>query len=205
VRLFLARHGQTDWNAEHRLQGQADRPLTDLGLAQAEALRDLLRHEPIVAVYASPLHRALRTAMPLARALGLEVQPAPAMLEIDYGILEGHTQQSVAGTELEDLWQSRKQNPLAFDAPGAETYAILLERVRPFVTRLQESHAGQTILVVGHRASNRALLAALLGWSLPEVVKLKQKNADVLDIRPQEDPPVRTLRIKDVTPTGGNS
>jgi broad specificity phosphatase PhoE len=205
MRLFLARHGQTDWNAEHRLQGQADRPLTPLGLAQADALRDLLQNEPIRAVYSSPLQRARRTAAPLAAVLGLEVQDAAAMLEIDYGILEGHTKVSVVGTDLEALWRARRANPLAFDAPGAENYSLLLERVRPFARALEERHAGQTIVVVGHRASNRALLAVLLERSLDEVVKLKQKNADVLEIRPQGDPELRIHRTRDVTATGGNS
>ena len=205
MQLFLARHGETDWNAEHRLQGQANRPLTDLGLAQAEALRHLLVRRPIRAIYASPLQRTLATAAPLAAALGLEVQPREAMLEIDYGILEGHTKHSVLGTELEELWMARKQNPLAFDAPGAETYEILCDRVRPFAREILERHAEETIAVIGHRASNRALLALLLERPLTEVVKLKQKNADVLEICPQGDPELQTHRTVDVTKTGGNS
>jgi probable phosphoglycerate mutase len=211
VQLFLARHGQTDWNATHRLQGQANRPLTTLGLAQAQALRDFLVAQPIQAIYASPLQRTLTTAAPLAAALGLEVQARAAMLEIDYGILEGHTQESVAGTDLEELWLARKRNPLAFDAPGAETYATLRDRVRPFADELRQRHAAETIAVIGHRASNRALLALLLDRPLSAVVTLKQKNADVLEICPQGDPELQTHRIRqgtrtgDATKTGGNS
>ena len=210
MQLFLARHGQTDWNAEHRLQGQANRPLTDLGLAQAQALCQLLADRPITALYASPLQRTRDTAAPLAAALGLEVQPRDAMLEIDYGILEGNTKESVVGTELEDLWMARKRNPLAFDAPGAETYEILRQRVQEFADELRQRHANDTIAVVGHRASNRALLAVLLDRPLTEVVKLKQKNGDVLEICPGGDPELQIHRTIDVTrkrdvTTGGNS
>lgn len=205
MRLFLARHGQTDWNSEHRLQGQANRPLTALGLAQALALRDLLVSRPIQAIYASPLQRTLTTATPLAESLGLEVQPRPAMLEIDYGILEGHTKASVAGTNLEELWMARKTDPLAFRAPQAETYEVLRERVRPFAEEIMQRHADETIAVIGHRASNRVLLALLLNRSLQDVIKLKQKNADVLEICPQGDPELQTHRTADVTTTGGNS
>jgi len=205
VQLFLARHGETDWNAEHRLQGQANRPLTPVGLAQAMALRDLLQSRPIQAIYASPLQRTLATAAPLAAALGLEVQPREAMLEIDYGILEGHTRETVAGTALEELWMARKRNPLAFEAPEAETYEILCERVRPFAREIVERHEHDTIVVIGHRASNRALLALLLDRPLSEVVKLKQKNADVLEICPDGDPELQMHRTVDVTKTGGNS
>lgn len=205
MQLFLARHGETDWNAEHRLQGQANRPLTALGLVQAEALRDLLAARPIAAIYASPLQRTMATAAPLAAALGLVVQRREAMLEIDYGVLEGHTKDTVAGSELAEMWRARQKNPLAFDAPGAETYEILRDRVRPFATELLERHAHDTIVVIGHRASNRALLALLLDRPLSEVVKLKQKNADVLEICPQGDPELQTHRTMDVTKTGGNS
>jgi broad specificity phosphatase PhoE len=204
MRLFLARHGETDWNAAHRLQGQADRPLTPRGQAQATALCRLLQRHPITAVYASPLQRARDTAAPLAEALGLEVQEAAAMLEIDYGVLEGHTQQSVAGTDLEDLWRRRSQNPLAFDAPGAETYDDLVERVRPFAASLRRRHAGQTIVVVGHRASNRALLAVLLGRPLSEMVALKQQNDEVVEIRPGEEPELQTHSTRDATSAPGN-
>jgi broad specificity phosphatase PhoE len=205
VRLFLARHGQTDWNAEHRLQGQADRPLTALGVAQAQALCELLARQPIQAIYCSPLQRTVATATPLAQALGLEVRKSAAMLEIDYGVLEGHTKASVVGSELQELWMARKTDPLTFRAPQAETYEALRERVRPFAEEIVQRHAGETIAVVGHRASNRVLLAILLDRSLQEVIKLKQKNADVLEICPHGDPELQTHRTADVTSTGGNS
>lgn len=94
-RLFLARHGQTTWNLEHRLQGQLDSPLTDDGIAQAESLARRLAGSGIGTVCTSPLGRALRTAQIVAEGLGATVVEVPELAEIDHGELAGMTWEEI--------------------------------------------------------------------------------------------------------------
>ena len=90
VRIILVRHGETEWNKDHRIQGGAsDVPLNAVGLRQATQVAERLKNERIEAVYSSPLQRALYTAREIARHHQLEVSPLAAFREIDAGSLEG--------------------------------------------------------------------------------------------------------------------
>jgi broad specificity phosphatase PhoE len=91
LRLFLARHGQTDWNAQRRYQGHASVPLNETGRRQAAALGQRLAHEGIEAIYSSDLPRAWMTAQTIAAACGLPVQPEPRTREMDFGEWQGRT------------------------------------------------------------------------------------------------------------------
>ena len=120
MRLFLARHGQTTWNAAHRLQGRADTQLTPLGMAQAEALAAMLAPAPLDAIYTSTLRRTIDTARPLATAKRLPVQSRPELVEISYGSLEGRTGLD-PDPAIQALWAERKRDPIHFRAPGGES------------------------------------------------------------------------------------
>lgn len=187
MRIFLARHGETEWNAEHRLQGRCDTRLTPRGEEHARALQELLAAVPLDAVYASTLCRTAETARPLAAAHGLPVETRPELQEMSYGILEGRTAAD-PDPHVRGLWKARKADPLRFKAPGGESYAELQARVAPFVAELAARHAGDTVLVVGHRATNRVLLGLLLGLSLEESIRFKHKHDVVLEIRPAAEP-----------------
>ena len=187
MRVFLARHGETEWNAEHRLQGQSDTALTARGRAHAQALSLLLAATPLAAVYTSTLRRAVDTAGQLAAARGLEPQTRPELVEIGYGVLEGRTAAD-PDPVVRELWAARKRDPLGFRAPGGESYADLWARVAPFAALLVARHTGHGVLVVGHRGTNRVLLGLLLGRTLEESLALKQKHDCVLEIRPRCEP-----------------
>jgi probable phosphoglycerate mutase len=90
LRIILVRHGETEWNKVHRLQGgNSDTPLNELGKQQAENLAVRLRPEKIQAIYSSSLQRALHTAQAIARYHGLEVHTLSSVKEIHVGELEG--------------------------------------------------------------------------------------------------------------------
>ena len=183
VRVFLARHGETEWNAEHRLQGRTDTRLSPRGEAHARELAALLAGEPIAAIYTSTLRRTRDTARPLAAELGLEVQPRPEMDEMSYGVLEGRQPQD-PDPAIQALFAARKADRMGFRAPGGETYAEVLARVLPFANELRARHAQGTVLVIGHRATNRVLWSVLMERPLEECFALKHKHEQVLEIRP---------------------
>ncbi|WP_329003513.1 histidine phosphatase family protein [Kribbella sp. NBC_00709] len=114
--VYLARHGQTEWNVAGRRQGRLDSPLTDLGLRQAARNADLLSTESIDAVFASPLGRAHRTASIIGSALGLTVEVLDDLAEIDHGSWSGLT-----SAEIDAGWPglraAREQDKYGFRFP----------------------------------------------------------------------------------------
>jgi probable phosphoglycerate mutase len=158
--ILLARHGESDWNAEQRWQGHADRPLTDLGRTQALALAERLDPFPLSAIYASDLERAFATARAVGERRGLEVVPRRDLREVDVG-----------------SWSGRSRAELERDAPeqiarwldGAkgweegESYEEMAIRILAAVREIAAAHAGEHVLVVSHGGSVRAVHAHALG------------------------------------------
>ncbi len=151
--IFLVRHGETDWNAQHRWQGQADTQLNDQGRAQAYSLRDRLADVPFQAVYASDLRRASETAQILATGRDLWVTTDPALRELDIGSWEGLTK-----AEVTERFGDR-------DRPDGETKKAFRRRVLGAIERIGRAHEGANVLVVTHAGIARTVQRALLGES----------------------------------------
>jgi broad specificity phosphatase PhoE len=147
--ILLARHGETDWNRERRVQGHTDRPLNDEGRRQALALADELAGEPVDAVYSSDLVRAHETARVVAERLGLDVTVLPDLRERDFGTWEGLTDEEI----LERFPQARN-GPWG----DAESREEMLERIRAALGRIADAHAEGRVLVITHGGPVRALL-----------------------------------------------
>jgi broad specificity phosphatase PhoE len=148
-RLLLVRHGESTWNAEHRLQGQADPPLSSLGREQATALLPFLEDIPARRL-SSDLTRAVQTA----ELLGLGGAPTdPRWREIDIGDWAGHTLDELDPDDVA-AWQRGELVP-----PNAETFAQLQARVAEAVDELR----GEDVIVVAHGGCVRAATAHLTG------------------------------------------
>jgi len=157
--LILVRHGETDWNAEHRWQGHSDTELNDAGRAQARGLAEALPR--VDAVYSSDLARARETAEILARALGLEVRLDERLRERGFGSWEGLTMD-----EIESSFPEDKLRWLAGMGPGAhdaEAFDAFATRVGSFVQEIGERHAGEEVLVVAHGGTIRVVHALAAG------------------------------------------
>jgi broad specificity phosphatase PhoE len=150
--LLLVRHGETDWNAEGRLQGHTDRPLNDHGRRQAKDLADRLADEGADAIYASDLSRARETAEIVGTRLGLPVVIDADLREKDWGSWEGLT-----GDERAHVEQV------------AESTEAHRDRVMRAVRRIVERHPGQRVVVVTHGGSLRRVQASLNGIAEPVV------------------------------------
>jgi probable phosphoglycerate mutase len=159
--LFLARHGETDWNAQGRWQGQTDVPLNPRGREQALEVARRLRGEGIRAVASSDLLRARDTAAIVAAELGLEVSHVDAALrERRFGSFEGLTREEAAA-RFPEAWAGYLADP-GPAPPGGESRDELLGRLLPAVAAAVARLPGP-LLVVMHGGSMRALLADHVG------------------------------------------
>jgi probable phosphoglycerate mutase len=158
--LLLARHGETDWNAAGRIQGQSDIPLNEAGRVQARALAARLRQEGLAAVGCSDLSRARETAEIVAGELGLAVTHiSPALRERAYGLFEGLTSLECEARHP-DEW-ARFADPLA-TPPSGEPLKALEQRMLQAAYEASEFLA-LPALVVSHGRALRALVAAVTG------------------------------------------
>ncbi|MCS0606381.1 histidine phosphatase family protein [Streptomyces sp. LP11] len=165
--LFLARHGQTVWHAENRYAGVSDVPLTDTGHAQAKALGRWAGAQPLDAVWTSPLSRAIATAEPTCRALGLTAHREDDLRECDFGVVEGRT---LAEFEAADpaAAQAFRDDPVAHPFPGAENPRAAADRAAGALRRVAGTRPGGRILVVAHNTLLRLALCRLLGIPLAD-------------------------------------
>ena len=151
--LLLVRHGETDWNAEGRLQGQTDRPLSDFGRRQARQLAEQLEGEELEAIYSSDLARARETAQIVGDRVGLPVELDVDLREKDWGTWEGLT--AVERDRVEFVGESTQAHQ---------------ERMLRALARISAQHSdGGTVLVVTHGGSMRRVQTAALGMALPVV------------------------------------
>jgi broad specificity phosphatase PhoE len=150
--LLLVRHGETDWNAEGKLQGHTDRPLNEYGRQQAEALAETFSTGSIDALYASDLSRARETAEILGAKLGLGVEVDPDLREKNWGNWEGLT--------------SEERLHVAYEGETSEEHR---ERTLRAVRRIVERHPGERIVVVTHGGSLRRLQAFVSGFASPVI------------------------------------
>jgi len=149
TRLCLVRHGETAWNAEGRVQGQLDVPLSAVGLAQARAVAAALAGESFGAIYASDLARVRQTAEPAAARLGLGVRLERALRERHYGMFERLTYVEVKERYPAEYARFRDKD-LDFDFVSGESLKAFAERALACVAALVERHAGESILVFTH-------------------------------------------------------
>ena len=158
--ILIARHGQSDWNAAKRWQGHADRPLTDKGREQAQALAARLAHIDLDAVYSSDLRRARETAEAVAESQGLEVDVEPGLREVDVGSWSGLTR-AEAEKRFPDGFARWRAGYPGWD--DGETYEAMTDRVLAAVKSIAADHPDGRVLVVSHGGPIRAMHAAALG------------------------------------------
>lgn len=145
-RLLLARHGQTVWNVEHRLQGQLDSPLTDEGVAQSLAIADLLADRGVLTVCSSPLGRAMQTAIIIAERVGAQLIEVPELAELDHGELAGMTWDEIEAA-YPTAREERAANRYGWAFPGGESYAQARARARKALSACGWASEGAPLLV----------------------------------------------------------
>jgi broad specificity phosphatase PhoE len=184
-RVFLVRHGETDWNVEGRLAGLADRPLTPRGERQALELGARLRQVPFGAVLASPLQRTRRTAELLVGEHGrdaLSIRVDERLVENGFGPYEGWNDDELYADPAARAWREHN-TPL----PGAEPDESIAARAAALYAEL----AGLTgnTLVVSHGGLLRMLITTcILGLAPSELRRLRMSNCRPAVVEPGPKP-----------------
>jgi probable phosphoglycerate mutase len=162
TRILLVRHGETDWNATGRLQGQSDTPLNAKGHEQARRAAQRLACEPVRALYSSDLARAFQTATIIGQTLGLTAVTSPRWRERQYGAWEGLTAAEIQARYPEQFaaWRARS---LDFAPPQGETRSQLLTRALAELHTIARRHVGEFVVVVTHGGLCYVLIHHILG------------------------------------------
>ena len=175
MRILLARHGETPWNAEGRYQGQIDIPLSPVGEGQANALGQRLTDVRIDRAVASPLSRAQLTArLALGDARADMLQTDADLQEIAHGEWEGLLASEIQQKDPARLlaWREEPENVLM---PGGESLRQVLDRSWRGLARATEGLGeDDTLLVVAHDAVNRVLLCRILGLPIARLWTFRQ-------------------------------
>ena len=163
TRVFLVRHGETALSAEDRFAGSTDVPLGPNGRVQAEKLAARLAGCSIAAVYASPMQRTLDTAAIIAAPIGLNVNARDGLREIDHGHWEGMRRKDVEA-QFPEEYSCWSEDPYTFAPRGGESGVQVVARALPVVREVVTGHAGESVLIVSHKATIRLIIATLLGF-----------------------------------------
>lgn len=174
MRLLLVRHGQSEWNAGRVLQGQADVPLSDIGRAQAAALRPVMVRLSPDRVVTSDLLRATETAAILGYP---SARPEPAFREIDVGVWQGRSIPELAAAEAENYagWRAGTYRP-----DGGEDWGAFVARVEKAIRTECTAVGDETLLMVCHGGVIRAAMQALLGLRPQSILPVAPASLTVL-------------------------
>ncbi|MCB1755913.1 MAG: histidine phosphatase family protein [Gammaproteobacteria bacterium] len=171
--ILLARHGETEWNRQHRLQGHQNSPLTREGEQQARRLSEKLRHQTIDALYSSPLGRAVETAAIVAENTATAApRTRDELREINLGPWEGKTREEARAANP-SAYRAFCENPAEFALPGAESFRQLCDRGVCAIASLAEENPHKTLLVVSHWMLIKTVIAHYSGVGLPGIMSIR--------------------------------
>lgn len=188
TRIYVTRHGQNEDNAAGILNGHRDRPLTPLGLTQAQELSEEMQKAGLTfdAVYASPLCRAYKTAEVVTDALGLpKPEVMPELIERDFGILTGRPISDIFSVCPPQQLFKTSVITYFLEAEGAETFPQTLKRARRALAQVEATHPEESVLLVTHGDLGKMLYAAY--YDLPWMEILAQfhfGNSELLLLAP---------------------
>lgn len=178
TRVYLVRHGTTDWNKEEIFRGRIDCQLNETGQAEARALAGYFRDIPLEVIYSSPLSRALGTAQVLAAAKGLRVFSDPAFVDMDFGAWQGLPLQEVK-EKYSDLYQVWRKRPQTVTFPGGESLGQVRVRAWEGLTRIVRENPEKTALIIAHRVVTKVLICAILGLDDSHFWQIQQDTTAV--------------------------
>ena len=191
-RLFIVRHGETEWNDEGRVQGHSDVGLSEGGRQQSRAVARRLAYALINVAYSSDLRRAIETARIVLGERGVPLHTTPQLREYHKGVFEGLTAEDTKA-RYPELYDASPVKDLDFAPPGGESTRQVSARLAAFVADLKKRHQDETLLVVGHGGSLRAAIVALLDLPLEANWRFVMANCSISVIDTYPDNAVLNL------------
>ncbi|AST67867.1 MULTISPECIES: 2,3-diphosphoglycerate-dependent phosphoglycerate mutase GpmB [Kosakonia] len=187
LQVYLVRHGETLWNAERRIQGQSDSPLTDKGETQARQVAERAKALGITHIITSDLGRTRRTAEIIADICGCDVTLEPRLRELNMGVLERRPLDSL--TEEEEGWRRQLVNGTADGRiPEGESMQELSERMHAALAACLELPEGSRPLLVSHGMALGCLVSTILGLPAYAERRLRLRNCSISRIDYQQSP-----------------
>ncbi|HYB20032.1 MAG TPA: histidine phosphatase family protein [Thermodesulfobacteriota bacterium] len=178
TRVYLIRHGTTEWNREEIFRGRADCPLNDTGRAEAQAAAAYLREVEIEKIYTSPLSRAAETAAAVAAERKLQAIPDLAFIDLDFGEWQGLPLKEVR-EKYPDLYRTWRERPQDATFPGGENLAQVRARAWEGLLRVARDNPEKTTLIVSHRVITKVLICAALGLDNSHFWQIKQDTTAI--------------------------
>lgn len=163
--LYIARHGQTEWNVEKRMQGQQDSPLTMLGKQQAQWLGEALASVNVDVIYASSSGRTVMTAKYLRGNKDVPIVQKDEFREMSLGNWEGKFIKDIEQKESK-AYKTFWERPDLYQTDSGETFHDVYHRAVPEVRRILKTHANQSILIVTHTVTLKLIMAYFEGRPL---------------------------------------
>ncbi len=187
LQVYLVRHGETQWNAERRIQGQSDSPLTAQGEQQAWQVGERVRTLGITHIISSDLGRTRRTAEIIADACGCEIRFDARLRELDMGVLEQRHLASL--TEEEEGWRRQLVNGTPDGRiPEGESMLELSQRMQAALNACLDLPEGSRPLLVSHGMALGCLVSTILGLPAWAERRLRLRNCSISRVDYQQSP-----------------
>ncbi|CAI1122525.1 phosphoglycerate mutase GpmB [Serratia proteamaculans] len=187
LQVYLVRHGETQWNAARRIQGQSDSPLTANGEHQARLVAQRVSKQGITHVITSDLGRTRRTAQIIAEACGCEVINDPRLRELHMGVLEERLIDSL--TPQEEQWRKQMVDGTADGRiPQGESMSELGDRMREALESCLMLPEGSKPLIVSHGIALGCLISTVLGLPAYAERRLRLRNCSLSRVDHQQSP-----------------
>ena len=182
---LIVRHGETEWNADGRIQGHTDVGLSDKGSQQSQLVAGRLAEYSIDIAYSSDLQRSAETAREILGQRTVPLQTTPQLREYHKGVFEGLTVEETR-QHYPELYAASLVKDLDFAPPGGESTRQTSARIASFVADVRRCHVDDTVLIVGHGGALRAVFVALMELPLEANWRFFLANCglSVVDIYP---------------------
>jgi probable phosphoglycerate mutase len=177
-KIYLVRHGESEWNKLKMIQGQSDLPLTDLGRSQAGKIAKRLKSEKIDIIYSSDLKRAVETAQIIGKELNLNVSPDKRLREIDFGPWEGKKNKDVL-LKYPKEYTTWLQKSYKFKIDGAETLMEVQNRTMSFVNETLDKNPDKNILIVSHNVAIKSMILGILNIGIVSYNNISLDNVSL--------------------------
>lgn len=175
TKLFLVRHGETEWNSGLRYQGHKDIPLSNIGRIQAGKIAKRLSIENLDSAYSSDLSRAVETARAITSYHNVELKILPDLREINFGDWEGKTYGEIS-RQFKEIMENWHISPRDTIIPGGESLSQVADRCMIAVNKIVSDNPDKNVLLVAHGGIIRIIVATVLGMDLNDYWKIKQDN-----------------------------